>query len=99
MPIDERLLKRLRVLGMCEGTSTLVLFGIAMPLKYWAGYPLAVTIVGSLHGFLFIWLVLMFVYAIPRIPISRGLALAGVLGAIVPFGPFVVDHWLGKIGR
>ena len=34
----------LRLIGIIEGVSTLTLFGIAMPLKYAAGLPLAVTI-------------------------------------------------------
>ena len=34
-----------------------------MPLKYWAGLPLAVTIVGSVHGGLFILYLLVLAYA------------------------------------
>lgn len=45
---------RLRTMGFIEGMSLLILLFIAMPLKYWAGLPLAVTIVGSVHGGLFI---------------------------------------------
>ena len=47
-------IRALRTLAIIEGVSTLVLFGIAMPLKYFAGLPLAVRIVGSLHGALFV---------------------------------------------
>jgi integral membrane protein len=93
--IDYRYLRRLRLLGTIEGISTLILFGVAMPLKYAADTPLAVTIAGSIHGFLFIALVSVFVRGIDRIPISRRLAAAGVVGAVFPFGPFVVDRWLG----
>ncbi|MGH9176172.1 MAG: DUF3817 domain-containing protein [Vicinamibacterales bacterium] len=96
--IDHRFLQRLRLLGLTEGVSTLVLFGVAMPLKYLGGMPLAVTIGGSIHGFLFLALVTMFVRAIKRVPISRRLAGAGIVGAIVPFGPFIVDRWLGGVG-
>ena len=49
---DRLFLSRLRRLGFAEGVSTLVLFGIAMPLKYLADMPMAMRIVGSLHGFL-----------------------------------------------
>ena len=45
---------RLRLMGFIEGMSLLILLFIAMPLKYWADYPMAVTIVGSVHGGLFI---------------------------------------------
>jgi integral membrane protein len=45
---------RLRVIAFVEGCSFLLLLGVAMPLKYFANLPLAVTIVGSIHGGLFI---------------------------------------------
>ena len=43
-----------RKTGIAEGISFLVLLLVAMPLKYFAGIPIAVTIVGSVHGILFI---------------------------------------------
>lgn len=94
--VDRRFLAKLRVAGMVEGVSTLVLFGIAMPLKYLAGMPLAVTIAGAVHGFLFMALVTLFIMGTKRIPISRRLAAVGIAAAIFPFGPFIVDKWLGK---
>jgi integral membrane protein len=87
-------LRWLRVSSLVEGGSTLVLFGVAMPLKYLAGMPLAVTIVGSIHGALFLAVVTMFLLAIERVPLGARLALAGIAGAVLPFGPFVVDRWL-----
>ncbi|MCO5171259.1 MAG: DUF3817 domain-containing protein [Planctomycetes bacterium] len=91
------LLRRLRLLALVEGTSTLVLFGVAMPLKYLAGMPLAVTIVGSVHGLLFLALVATCLAAVERVPIGPRLGLAGIVGAVVPFGPFVVDVWLRRL--
>ncbi|MDI6567190.1 hypothetical protein QL295_22150, partial [Bacillus subtilis] len=38
---------RLRTMGFIEGMSHLILLFIAMPLKNWAGLPLAETIVAS----------------------------------------------------
>ena len=35
-------IRNLRILGNIEGVSYLILLGIAMPLKYWGGIPLAV---------------------------------------------------------
>ena len=98
-PIDLRFLNRLRVVGIIEGCSTLLLFFVAMPLKYIAGYPLAVTIAGSIHGAFFMLLVGMLGYGIERIPITRRIAFWGVIGAIIPFGPFVVDRHLKEIAR
>jgi integral membrane protein len=96
--IDQKFLRKLRTLGVIEGLSTLALFGIAMPLKYLADMPMAVTVVGSLHGVLFLALVAMFVIGMKRIPMPPSLTVFGIVGAAVPFGPFVVDHWLGKLG-
>lgn len=97
MTVNRTFLQRLRWLGMIEGISTLVLFGIAMPLKYFADMPMAVRIAGSIHGALFLALVLMFLVGTRKIPIPRRLAAAGIVGAVFPFGPFVVDRWLEKV--
>ena len=95
--IDRRYLGALRTMGKIEGTSTLVLFFVAMPLKYLAGIPVAVTIAGSIHGLLFLTLVWMFYNAIDRVPIPRALALKGVVAAVIPFGPFVLDGALARL--
>ncbi|MFW5972756.1 MAG: DUF3817 domain-containing protein, partial [Bacteroidota bacterium] len=47
-------LSRLRLIGFIEGLSYLALLGIAMPLKYMAGMPMAVRYVGWIHGVLFV---------------------------------------------
>ena len=94
MRIDRPFLRWLRLLSVVEGISTLVLFFVAMPLKYLYGMPLAVTIVGSVHGGLFVALVIMFLLGRQRVPLSAGLTAAGIFGAIVPFGPFVVERRL-----
>ena len=97
--VDRRFLRWLRRLGICEGISTLVLFGIAMPLKYMAGMPMAVSIVGSLHGGLFVALVTMFLVSVRRVPIPASLAMVGIIAAIFPFGPFIVDRQLDRIAE
>ena len=89
-------IRALRTLAIIEGVSTLVLFGIAMPLKYFAGLPLAVRIVGSLHGALVVALVLMLLLAVRRVPISPALAAAGIAAAVVPGGPFLLDRHLAR---
>ena len=97
MITDHKYLGALRTIGKIEGTSTLVLFFVAMPLKYLAGIPVAVTIAGSIHGMLFLTLVWMFYSATDRVPIPRSLAVKGVIAAIVPFGPFILDRELARL--
>ncbi len=90
-------MRALRQLAIVEGISTLLLFFVAMPLKYFAGFPLAVTVVGSIHGALFVALVVMLLIAIVKVPISAGLAAAGILAAVVPGGPFFLERRLATI--
>ena len=48
------MIKNLRILGIIEGISYLILLVIAMPMKYFMGLPLAVKFVGMTHGVLFV---------------------------------------------
>ncbi len=86
----------LRRFSIVEGISTLVLFLVAMPLKYFLGYPMAVTYVGWVHGVLFVglWLLFLLVAGMRKIPLL--LALLGMIAAIFPFGPFLIDGRLRK---
>jgi len=89
-------LGRFRLVGMLEGASFLVLLGIAMPLKYAAGIPEPVTVVGALHGALF----LLYLAAIAHMAVTARWRIARIAGAViaafVPFGPFVFDYRLRK---
>jgi integral membrane protein len=91
-------IRRLRWVGFLEGVSYLVLLGIAMPLKYFAGLPLAVRIVGSVHGGLFI----LFFLAVADVARRREKPLAGLwskaaIASVIPCGTFVFDTWLRQI--
>lgn len=89
-------LGRLRVLGAGEGASFLMLLFIAMPLKYLLGQPLAVRIVGSIHGMLFLWLA----YETLHVTFAHGWrkkhGAKVILAALLPFGPFLIDGWLAR---
>jgi integral membrane protein len=90
-----------RKIAIAEGISFLVLLGIAMPLKYFAGIPIAVTIVGSLHGVLFIAFMVL-TWEIKDEPAVAGWKknfswiVLCFLAAILPFGTFVLDKQLKK---
>nr|WP_265091029.1 DUF3817 domain-containing protein [Psychrobacter sp. Ps5] len=89
-------LKNLTIMGYLEGTSFLLLLGIAMPLKYMLGIPEAVKYVGMAHGGLFIAYILMLLIATSKIKMPLWAMPAGVLGSFLPFGPFIFDHLLKK---
>jgi integral membrane protein len=86
--------RHFRTLGFIEAISLLVLLFIAMPLKYLAGIPEAVRIVGSVHGALFVLYVAAATMLAERISWSmKKLVLACVISSI-PFGPFIFDKVL-----
>lgn len=87
----------LRNTGKIEAVSFLVLLGIAMPLKYAAGMPEAVKIVGWIHGLLFVLFCLALANAKLKTNLSFGLAALVFVAALLPFGPFVIDKKLHRL--
>lgn len=85
---------RMRAIGTVEALSFLVLLFIAMPLKYWAEVPEAVTVVGMAHGFFFTLYVLALVNALVVRKLTVVQSLIGFVCAFLPFGPFVFDRQL-----
>ncbi|MFC0773653.1 DUF3817 domain-containing protein [Terrimonas alba] len=81
-----------RKIAFAEGVSFLVLLLIAMPLKYMANMPMAVTIVGGVHGLLFIAFMIM-AWEVKR-EYKRDWAwlIKSFVASILPFGTFVMDH-------
>jgi len=87
---------RLRAIALVEGVSYLLLLGIAMPLKYFAGFPEAVKVVGWAHGLLFV----LYLMAVAEVTVARRWRFVRILGAfvaaLVPFGTFVLDARLRR---
>ena len=86
----------LRAAGLVEACSFLILVGVAMPLKYFAGQPGAVKVFGWIHGLLFIIFcgALFRTVLIARWPLGRAALI--FVAALLPFGPFVVDRRMKK---
>jgi integral membrane protein len=88
-------LKTFRVVALTEATSFLLLL-TASVLKRTADAEIGVTILGPIHGVLFVGYVLI---ALNLKAEQRwtgketGLIL---LGAVLPFGGYVVDRWLAR---
>ena len=55
------MLRIFQQVALWEAISTIVLFFIAMPLKYFAGIPEAVRVAGSIHGFLVVIFVILLI--------------------------------------
>ena len=101
-------IRQLRHIGLIEGTSTLLLFLVAMPLKYAHNYApeipkavsivgtKAVSIVGMIHGVLFTLYVIALIRAALALKRSFGWSVKVFIAAIIPFGPFVIERGLRR---
>ena len=87
---------RLRAIGFIEGVSFLLLLGVAMPLKYFAGMPQAVTAAGWLHGILFISFCIALTQAHQDANWSPWRSGTVLIAALLPFGPFAIDKKLRR---
>lgn len=87
-----------RYVALAEAISFLVLL-VATVVKHTQDAPGGVQIMGPIHGALFITYVVMALGV--RGPARWSLqATFGVLvGAVLPFGGFVVDRWLARTGQ
>jgi integral membrane protein len=91
-----KLFRWFRKIGIAEGISFLVLLLIAMPLKYLAGFPLAVMIAGSIHGILFIAFIILAWEVRGDLHKNFSWFARAFLASLLPFGTFVLDKRLQK---
>ena len=89
-------IKWLRYAGIAEGISSLLLFFVGMPLKYFADKPEAVRITGTIHGLLFVIYVVTLMQAalVLRRPLSWSVKI--FIAAIIPMGPFMIEPSLKR---
>ncbi|MEL6560377.1 MAG: DUF3817 domain-containing protein [Bacteroidota bacterium] len=86
-------LGRLRLLAFLEGTSLLALVFVSMPLKYIYGITTVSSILGPIHGLLF----LLFVFNTISVGTEyhwkfRTTTWKVLIACIVPFGTFYIDR-------
>lgn len=88
---------RLRLLGLLEGVSLLLLVGIAVPLKYLSEDPSLVKAIGPVHGGLF----LLFILNTLSVGIEYKWSFTKttwkvLLACVIPFGTFYIDNKILK---
>tara|TARA_B100000965_G_C19587834_1_gene756589 strand:+ start:2171 stop:2461 length:291 start_codon:yes stop_codon:yes gene_type:complete len=76
-----------------EGFSALFLFAVAMPVKYIGGDPELVSLVGAIHGGLFVLFIGLLLAGVGR-HWNRIAFYHGFVAAVVPAGPFLFDGML-----
>jgi integral membrane protein len=89
-------LRRMRAVSLLEGTTLLLLVGVAVPLKHLAGYPIATRLVGPVHGIAFVLYVWMLIQTVSMGGWSRGETARMVLAAFIPFGAFLNERALAR---
>lgn len=84
-----------RIIALAEATSFIALL-VATYVKRTDGGEVGVSVLGPIHGALFIAYVLVALSLRDRAGWSPRTTLLILLGAVVPFGGYVVDQWLAK---
>ncbi len=85
-------LGRLRLTGILEGLSFIILLLIAMPLKYLGGKPEMVRIIGMAHGVLFLLYIILVAHAKLQYQWSWKRMFWLWVASVIPFGTFYVDY-------
>jgi integral membrane protein len=82
----------LRTIGLVEAVSYVLLVGVAMPMKYFLDMPLAVRVLGGLHGFLFVLFCWALLLVITKAGWSIGRAALVFAASLVPLATFGIDE-------
>lgn len=90
-------IKQLRIIGFLEGISCILLFFVAMPMKYLMEMPVIVTYTGWIHGILFIIFILAAIRVKFLAPFSFLWLFGAFLASLFPFGTFILDWQLRKV--
>ena len=85
------MLKLFRVVALVEGVTTIALFLIAMPLKYWADFPALVPPVGMTHGVAWLAYLAAMLVCLPGKGFSAWDWVRTFVAALFPFGTFLND--------
>ena len=88
--------QHLRLSALIEGISYLLLLFVAMPLKYMAGLPIYVTIIGGLHGALFVWYIISVMVGRDAYNFTLKQTAIALIGSLLPFGTFYADAKIFK---
>jgi integral membrane protein len=88
----------MRYVALTEATSFLALL-VASYVKRTGGGELGVEILGPIHGALFIAYVVLALNQRPKLGWSNKATFWILVGAVVPFGGYVVDWWLVRRSR
>lgn len=90
------MIRAFRYIGLVEGITTLALFVVAMPAKYWFGYPDLVPLAGRIHGAAFVIYLLAMAICLWGRGFSPAEWLRTTVASFFPFGTFLNDGFLKR---
>lgn len=94
--LSDRLFELFRLVAVVEGVTTILLFLVAMPVKYWLADPTWVQVMGPIHGYAFLAYVVLMVAALWGRGWSALDWLRTFLASFLPFGTFLNDPFLKR---
>lgn len=89
-------ISRLRIVGFLEGVSFLLLLGVCVPLKHIWSIPEPTSIVGMIHGVLFVIYCGMAMECSTKYKWNFTRTFWVILAALLPAGTFVADARIFK---
>ncbi|GAA4131768.1 DUF3817 domain-containing protein [Actinomadura keratinilytica] len=94
------IVRALRIVSIAEAISFLVLLLIAMPLKHMGDMPQGVSVVGPIHGVLFMAYIGLAVMAREQLGWNLGRTVLALAAAVLPVAPFLVERfWIRPVGK
>lgn len=90
--LEHPVTKRFLIAGLVEGYSYLLLFFVAMPLKYFAEMPQYVKIVGMIHGVLVVLYIVLLIQMHLQVKLSIKNSIYAFLLSLIPFGTFFLKR-------
>ena len=85
------MLRMFRLIALIEGVTTIALFLVAMPLKYWAGNDVLIFPVGMSHGVAWLAYLVAMLVCLPGKGFTAWQWLRTFAVALFPFGTFLND--------
>ncbi|GAB1855558.1 DUF3817 domain-containing protein [Flavobacteriaceae bacterium MHTCC 0001] len=81
-----------RITAFLEGLSYILLLFVAVPIKYLAGDPQYVKLLGMPHGILFVAYIAIAILIKPDFKWTSKEFAFVLLAAVIPFGTFYIDR-------
>lgn len=88
--------RHLKIASVAEATTLAALVCIAVPLKHFAGYTHAVSVLGPVHGMAFLVFSWSVIHAASSGYLRKQEIWRLLIASVIPFGGFFSAAWLAR---